>query len=59
VGGDREIKFDVANTYFSKLEDGDITYKKIKYHILDEWVRAVMWQCMRKQVNILILLNKH
>jgi len=28
----REMKFDVANTYFSKLEDGDFTNKKINYH---------------------------
>jgi len=39
VGGgekerEREMKFDVANIYFSKLEDGDFTNKKIKYHVL-------------------------
>jgi len=27
---EREMKFDVGNTYFSKPEDGDITNKKIK-----------------------------
>ena len=59
IESEREMKFDVGNTNFSKLENGDITNKKIKYYILDEWVRTVMWQCMRIQVNNLILLNKH
>ena len=31
---EREMKFDVANTYFSKPEDGDITNKKINYYVL-------------------------
>jgi len=59
IESEREMKFDVGDTYFSKLENGDITNKKIKYYILNEWFRAVMWQCMRKQVNNLLLLNKH
>jgi len=29
----REMKFEVPNTYFSKLEDGDFTNKKIKYYV--------------------------
>jgi len=33
-GSEGEMKFYVANTYFSKLENGDFTNKKIKYHVL-------------------------
>jgi len=32
---------------------------KDKYYVFDDTVRTVMWQCMKTQVNNLLLLNKH
>jgi len=41
------------------LKGGDIINKKIKFYLLDDTVRTVMWHCIKPQVNNLILLNKH
>jgi len=44
---------------FSTFRDSDINNKRVRYSLLDYTFRTEMWQCMKSQVNNLLLHNKH